>query len=102
MAPQWAWHWRCPEDGSIFFWQKLRLAIAAANYVQCLARGEQCLVAVTKNFIGEANGAVSRLSNACAHAQHFVIARGGVVVAAHVEKQGLGGGAVCRGVFFAG
>src|ERR1700730_262906 len=86
MAPKCFWHGRSPEDGSIFFRQKLRLAIAAANYVKRLARGEQCLVAVTKNFIGESNGAVSRLRNACAHAEYLVIESGGVVVAAHVDN----------------
>src|SRR5216683_4739116 len=85
MAPNWACRRRRrPQNGSIFFGQKLGLAVAAANHVQRFSDCKQLPIRVAKHFVRKSNGTVSRLRDARAHAQHFVIARGGVVAAAHV------------------
>src|SRR5882762_5020112 len=85
MAPNWACRRRGgPQKGAIFFRQELGLAVAAANHMQRFTDGKQLAVGVAKNFVGKSNGAVSRLRDARAHAYHFVVARGGMVAAAHV------------------
>src|SRR5260370_12937746 len=85
MAPNWACRRRRrPQKGTIFFRQELGLAVAAANHMQRFTDGTQLAVGVAKDFVGKSNGAVSRLRDARAHAYHFVVARGGMVAAAHV------------------
>src|SRR6266403_1281157 len=85
MAPNWACRRRGrPQKGAIFLRQELGLAVAAANHMQRFTDGKQLAVGVAKDFVGKSNGAVSRLRDARAHAYYFVVARGGVVAAAHV------------------
>src|SRR5258707_924174 len=85
MAPNWACRRRGgPQKDAIFFRQELGLAVAAANHMQRFTDGKQLAVGVAKDFVGKSNGAVSRFRDARAHAYHFVVARGGMVAAAHV------------------
>src|SRR5260370_3150070 len=68
----------------IFRRQQFRAAVTSANDMRGLARREQFMVRVAKQFVGKLYDAVARLRNARTDSQHLVVARGMLIAAMRI------------------